>query len=56
MVTKTKIFIANILSTISLIISSIFILTALCGCKFAIKEYTSSIGELTAETIKGTNP
>ena len=27
-----------------------------CGCKFAIKEYTSSIGELTAETIKGTNP
>ena len=45
-----------LLSYIAFIVSVISLVLALTGCKFAIKEYTSSIGELTAETIKGTNP
>lgn len=37
-------YIAFVFSVISLVL-------ALTGCKFAIKEYSSSIGELTAETV-----
>ena len=51
MAIKTKILIANICSTISLIISISIIITALCGCKVCLKDYESSIGELTAETV-----
>ena len=34
----------------------ILAISLFCGCKFSVKEYCSSIGELTAETIKGTTP
>ena len=35
----------------ALVVLAVFL--ACAGCKFSIKEYSSSIGELSAETIRG---
>lgn len=41
------------LLSIGLALSVLAVFLACSGCKFTIKEYSSSIGELSAETTKG---
>lgn len=44
---------SNYLCALASALVVLVVILACSGCKFSIKEYSSSIGELSAETTKG---
>lgn len=44
---------SDYLCSIAFALVFLAVFLACSGCKFSIKEYSSSVGELSAETVKG---
>ena len=44
---------SNYFCVFSFVLFVLAVFLACAGCKFSIKEYSSSVGELSAETTKG---